>query len=193
METELKAKKQAKEMGMIWVSPYNDYDVIAGQGTIGLEVTSQLENIDVIMGCIGGGGMMSGVSSWIEKESPKCKIVGCLPENSPEMFLSVQRDKVVILDNPKETLSDGSAGGLEKDAITFEICKELIKEYILVSETEIANAIRIVVEKHHKIIEGSAGVSVACFIKNVREFKGQRIVIIICGANISIEKLKEVL
>ncbi len=193
LEAELHAKSEALKRDMIWVSPYNDYDVIAGQGTIGLEITSQLDHVDAVLGCIGGGGMMSGVSTWMKHESPMTRMVGCLPENSPEMYLSVQQDEVVILDNPKDTLSDGSAGGLEVGAVTFDICRKLVDDYILVNENEIAKAIRYIVEKHHKIIEGSAGVSVASFIKNPGKFRNQRVVIIICGANINAEKLKKIL
>ena len=145
LSAELHAKKIASETDQIWVSPYNDLDVIAGQGTIGSEITSEIENIDALFGCIGGGGMMSGVGSWFKEVSPSTKVIGCLPSNSPEMYLSVQKNEVVMLDEYKDTLSDVSAGGLEEDSITFDICKKVIDQYELVDEEDIAAKIKYMV------------------------------------------------
>jgi len=88
LTTELYAMKFAKASGQTWISPYNDPEIIAGQGTLALEMTSQLASIDSVLGCIGGGGMMSGVATWLHQASPKTKIIGCLPENSPEFCIS---------------------------------------------------------------------------------------------------------
>ncbi len=108
------------------------------------------------------------------------------------MYLSVQAGKVVFIDF-EETLSDGSAGGLEDGSITFPICQQYGGDYTLVSEEAIADSIRLIAEKHHKIIEGAAGVAVASFLKEIETYKGKTVVIIICGANISMKKLKEIL
>jgi len=191
LETELYAKEIAREKGVTWVSPYNDMDIIHGQGTIGKEITELLKP-DALLGCIGGGGLMSGVSNWLKNNSSNTKVIGCLPEMSPEMYLSVKENKIVEME-PQETLSDGSAGGLEPGSITFDICKENVDSYLLASESEIAAAIKLMAEKHHKIIEGAAGVSVASFIKNTDQFKNQTVVIIICGANISTKTLMSLL
>ncbi len=193
LTTELHAKGVAENSGQIWVSPYNDRDVIAGQGTIGVEITDDLLEIDTVFGCIGGGGMMSGVATWIKHLSPYTKVVGCLPENSPEMYLSVRKGEVVILDEYVPTLSDGSAGGLEVDAITFDICRQLVDDYLLVSEEEIIDKIRIMADKHHKIIEGAAAVALAAFMNNLEAYQNKRVVIIICGANITTSKLAAIL
>ncbi len=193
LETELHAKAVAEKRGLIWVSPYNDPLIVAGQGTMGLEINAQAPNsVDYVLGCIGGGGMMAGVSTAMKNVSPQTTVVGCLPEKSPEMYLSVQAGKVVFIDF-EETLSDGSAGGLEDGSITFPICQKYVDEYILVSEQEIADSIRLIAQKHHKIIEGAAAVAVASFLKNIDKYKGKTVVIIICGANISMKKLKEIL
>jgi len=193
LTTELHTKKVAEETNQIWVSPYNDLDVIAGQGTIAAEITSELKNIDAVFGCIGGGGMMSGVGSWFKEVSPKTQVIGCLPTNSPEMYLSVKKGAVVMLDKYIDTLSDGSAGGLEEDAVTFEICQKVIDKYELVEEEEIATQIKYMVDKHHKIIEGAAAVALSGFMSKAAEYINQRVVIIICGANITTDKLKELL
>jgi len=193
LETELHAKAVAEKRGLIWVSPYNDPLIVAGQGTMALEINAQAPNlVDYVLGCIGGGGMMAGVSTAIKNISPQTTVVGCLPEKSPEMYLSVQAGKVVFIDF-EETLSDGSAGGLEDGSITFPICQKYVDEYTLVSEKEIADSIRLIAQKHHKIIEGAAAVAVASFLKEIDKYMGKTVVIIICGANISMKKLKEIL
>lgn len=193
LETELHAKQVAAERGMVWVSPYNDLLVIAGQGTIGLEMLEQLDNVDCVLACIGGGGMMSGIASWLKTHKPDIELIGCLPENSPEMYLSVKKGEIVQLDEPLDTLSDGSAGGVEQGSVTFQICSSLVDDYILVCEDEIAGAIRFMVEKHHKIIEGAAGVAVAGFIKEAPRFAGKTVAIVVCGANIALQQLKQLL
>ena len=118
-------------------------------------------------------------------------MVGCLPENAAEMYESIQTGNVVASEN-KETISDGSAGGVEAGSNTFEMCKEVVNEFVLVSEDEIKEAIKLVVDIHHKIIEGAAGVAVASFLKHKNAYQGKNVVIIICGANIATEKLKAI-
>jgi threonine dehydratase len=193
LETELYAQAQAAEKGMVWVSPYNDPMVIAGQGTIGKEILDRLPGVDVVLATIGGGGMISGIAAWIKEHRPEVEIIGCLPEQAPEMYLSVMKGELVMLDEPQPTLSDGSAGGCEPGAVTFDLCRELVDDYILVSEQEIADAIRWMVDKHHKIIEGAAGVALGAFVKEAERFAGKKVAIVICGANITTATLKRLL
>jgi len=193
LDTELHAKAMAGERGMAWVSPYNDYDVICGQGTIAKEITETLDHVDVVLACIGGGGMISGVAGWFKDRSPNTEIIGCLPERSAEMKLSIDAGHVIVLDEAEDTLSDGSAGGLETDSITFEMCQKTVDSYETATEEEIAEAIRFMVDKHHKIIEGAAGVAIACYKKLAHQLKGKRVVIVICGANITSDKLKQLI
>jgi len=185
LHTEIHAKAQAEEKGMVWVSPYNDPMVIAGQGTVGKEILDKQPSIDTVLATVGGGGLISGTAAWVKHHSPETRVIGCLPENSPEMYLSVQKGEPVMLDEPLDTLSDGSAGGLEPGAITFELCQELVDDYILQSEAQIADSIRWAADKHHKIIEGAAGVALGAFMNDPGRFKGQSVAIVICGANIS--------
>ena len=193
LETELHARAQAAEKGMVWVSPYNDPMVIAGQGTVGKEILDRLPDVDVVLATVGGGGLISGIAAWINAHSPATEIIGCLPEKSPEMYLSVMQGELVMLDEPLPTLSDGSAGGCEPGSITFDLCRELVDDYILVSEEEIADAIRWMAGKHHKIIEGAAGVALGAFMKQASRFEGKKVAIVICGANITTETLKNLL
>ena len=193
LETELHAKEQARREGLAWVSPYNDPAVIAGQGTVGKELLEDLPDMDVVMATIGGGGLMSGVASWIRANKPDTEIIGCLPENSPEMYLSVQQGRPVEGFEPLDTLSDPSAGGCEPDSITFPLVRDLVDDYLLISEEEIAEAIRWTADKHHKIIEGAAGVALAACMKHRQKFKGKKVAVVICGGNISLEMLKNIL
>jgi threonine dehydratase len=192
LDTEMYAKQLAKERQMIWVSPYNDPQIIGGQGTIGIELTEQLKDIDVIFVTVGGGGLISGIGTYIKSISPQTKIVGCLPENSAEMFESIKSGKFVTSEN-KDTLSDGSAGGFEEGSITYDICKSVIDDFVLVTEEEIKQSIRFMVDIHHKIIEGAAGVALAGFLKEKDTYTGKNVVIVICGANISTDKLLRIL
>jgi threonine dehydratase len=193
LETELHAKQVAFEKGAIWISPYNDPKIIAGQGTIGKEILEQTDQIDHILVTIGGGGLVSGIATYLKSKIPDIRITGCQPEHSPEMSLSVQAGKIVEIKNQRETLSDGSAGGVEPGSITFPLCQQLVDEYILVSEDEIKKAIRIIAEKHKKIIEGAAGVAVGAFLKDYTRFMDSNVVIVICGGNIDFSTLKSVL
>jgi threonine dehydratase len=184
LDTELFAKAIAHEQDAAWISPYNDPDIIAGQGTVGLEITRQLDTIDAVYATVGGGGLISGIASWFAERSSETVVIGCLPENSPEMKLSMDSGQIVHLNNPKPTLSDGSAGGLEDGSITFPICQRLVGQYVLVSEDEIADAIARTYEFHRERIEGSAGVAVAAMLKDPTGHKGKNIVVVICGGNI---------
>ena len=192
VETEVFARKTAEKNNQVFVSPYNDPQIVGGQGTIAVELLKQLKKIDYVLVPIGGGGLISGIAGFLKSKNKNIKIIGCLPKNSPVMFESIKAGKIIDM-KIKPTLSDGTAGGIEPDAITFNICKKYVDDFILVTENEIKKAIKLVLEKHHLVIEGSAGVTVASFLKEKRKFKGKNVVLIICGQNISMDKLKPIL
>jgi threonine dehydratase len=192
VEAEAHARKYATENNMTYISPYNDPQVAAGQGTIGVELVRQLDTIDTVFVSLGGGGLISGIAGYLKSVHPDVRIIGCSPENSQVMIQSVKAGK--ILDLPSlPTLSDGTAGGLEPGAITFELCRALVDDYITVTEDEIKKSLRLFMETHHMMIEGAAGVAIASYLKMKDQFKSKNVVIIICGANISPEVLKSVL
>ena len=194
VEAEIFAKKIAEQKKMVFISPYNDSKIIGGQGTIGLELTKQLTKIDAVLVTIGGGGLISGIAGYLKETiNPNVDIVGCLPENSAVMYESIKAGKILIDMRSKPTLSDGSAGGIEPDAITFELCQCYVDHYILVNEEEIAHAIRLMLEEHHTVVEGAAGVTVAALLKEKDRFKGKNVVLILCGGNISLQQLKEII
>ena len=193
LATEIYAKKKAADEDKVWISPYNDPQIIGGQGTIGIELEEQLDHFDHTFVTIGGGGLIGGIATYLKKVRPQSRIVGCEPENSPEMYLSMTAGHIVDLEEEKETLSDGSAGGIEAGAITFPICQHLVDENILVSESEIADGVKLIANEHYKIIEGAAGVVVASLIKNKERFMGSTVVLVICGCNIDKKKFSDLL
>jgi threonine dehydratase len=191
-ETERQARRYAAEKGLIYISPYNDPDIVAGQGTVGHEILEDLPEAHAVFVCVGGGGLIGGIGAWIKSQAPETKIIGCLPENSPVMLKSIEAGHVVDCDC-KPTLSDGSAGNMDHDSITFDLCREVVDDWLLVSEKEIADAMRLYVQKEHMLLEGSAAVALAGFLKQAARWKNQDVVIVICGRNVDSVTLKSIL
>jgi len=190
--TEQFARAYASDRGMVYISPYNDLQVIAGQGTVAVELCSQIDSIDELFVSVGGGGLVSGTAGYLESQLPHCRIIGCSPLNSQVMIESIKADRILDLES-HPTLSDGTAGGIEPGAITFELCRSLIDETVSVTEDEIAGAMRLIMETHHLLIEGSAGVAVAAFLERAPSLAGKTVVIVICGANVSLDTLRGLL
>lgn len=184
LDAEIQGKEYATLHQLPWVSPYNDEAIIAGQGTIGLEISERLSEIDKIYITVGGGGLISGIGSWIRYHHPGAEIIACQPVNSPEMYLSILSGQVVMAPESLTTLSDGSAGPLEEDSITFPICQDVIDRFILVSEEEIEDAIRLLYHQHHLVVEGAAGVAMAAAMKDSLRHAEETSVVVLCGGNI---------
>ncbi len=190
--TEEYARFYAEQHEMVYISPYNDPYVIGGQGTIGVELCQQSERIDAVLVALGGGGMISGIAEYVKMVFPQAEIFGCSPENSPVMAKSVQAGHILTMES-LPTLSDGTAGGVEQEAITFPLCQQLVDDYILVTEEEIRQAMRLCIELHHMLIEGAAGVALAALLKSIQRFQGKNVVVVLCGANLSLQTLKMLL
>ncbi len=189
VKTEEHALKEALKNNFKYIPPYNDLSIIGGQGTIGIELKRKLGKIDAVFVPVGGGGLISGIAGYLKSLDENIEIIGCLPENSPVMYESIKAGKIIEMES-KPTLSDGSAGGIEQGSITFDICKKYVNDFILVSEEEIKEAIKLVLEKHFMIIEGAGALSVASFIKEKERFRGKTVVLILSGSKISLEELK---
>jgi threonine dehydratase len=191
-DTEAHARQFAEQKGLAYIPPYNDVQVIGGQGTIAVELVSQLNKIDVVFTALGGGGLISGIAAYLKSIHPGVDIIGCSPQNSQVMIRSVNAGK--ILDLPSlPTISDGTAGGIEPGAVTFDLCRELVDDYETVTEDEIKESLREFLQSQHMLIEGAAATAVAAMVKRRDCLVGKNIVVIICGANISVEMLKTVL
>jgi len=188
---ETAARRHARENGIPYISPYNDPHVVAGQGSLGVELAEDLERIDVLFASLGGGGLISGAGGYL-KEVRGTHVVACSPANSPVMHESLKAGQVVDIPS-LPTLSDGTAGGVEPDTITFELCQKVVDDSLTVSEDEIRVAMRLIIGRHHTLIEGSAAVAVAGFLQTADRWTGQDVAIILCGANVDTRVLKKVL
>ena len=190
--TESAARKNAEQSGKVYISPYNDLDVIAGQGTIGVELVQQIKQLDAVFVSVGGGGLISGIGAYLKEASPQTKVIACSPSQSPAMHECMKAKKIIdVACYP--TLSDATAGGVEEGAVTLNLCRSHIDESILVDEAEIKEAMLFTINQHHMLIEGAAGVAIAAFLKEQESYKGKRVAILICGGNIGIEKLRQVI
>lgn len=192
IESEFRAQEISNNYGSTYISPYNDPMIVAGQGTIGVELDNQLNNIDKVIISVGGGGLISGIGGYLKQVQPRAGIIACSPKNSCVMYESLNAGRILDLPS-KETLSDGTAGGVEEGSITFDICKEIIDDFVLVTENEIKLGIKNAINDHHQLIEGSAGAAIAALIKRKNIFFGKRVVIVICGGNINSKTLNKVL
>ena len=186
------ARTFAAEHSMEYISPYNDPDVVAGQGTVGSELVAQLEEFDAVISSVGGGGLLGGIGGFLAGSGRTVEVIGCSPRNSSVMHASLRAGE--ILDLPSDpTLSDGTAGGIEPDTITFPLCQQVIDRFTLVTEAEIRAALRVVVGRHHMMIEGAAAAAVAALLQEPEHFAGRSTVVVLCGANIDPRTFAEVL
>jgi threonine dehydratase len=189
---ELAAKKAAAEERLTYVSPYSDPKIIGGQGTIALEIERQGDPIDTVFVPVGGGGLVAGIGGYLKSRDGSIRVVGCQPKNSCVMAESVKAGEILELESTP-TLADGTAGGIEPDAITFPICQRVIDEFTLLDEDAIAAAMRFMLEKHYLLVEGAAALSVAAFLANPTRYRDQTVVLVVSGKKVSIETLSRVL
>jgi threonine dehydratase len=186
-EAETWARREAARTGKVYVSPYNDLEVVAGQGTIGIELRRQTDRVDLVVASVGGGGLLAGVAGALKSGGERTRALGCLPSNSPAMYDSIRAGRIVRSD-VLPTLSDATAGNIEAGSITFELCRRHVDDWVLVSEDEIRMAMEIILGGHDMVVEGAAGAAVAGFLKRVPELglnRDSHAVIIVCGGNVS--------
>lgn len=192
IEAERRARKLAGERGQTYVSPYNDPLIIGGQGTVSLELRRQLERIDVVLVPVGGGGLASGIAGYLKSVDPEVTIIGCQPEHSCVMYESVKAGRVLDLES-QPTLADGTAGGIDQDSITFEFCRDLIDEWVLLTEDEIGAAIVATADKQHLLIEGAAAMPIAALLRDPQRFTGKTVVLVVTGSKLSLKTLHKLL
>lgn len=181
LAAEMAARSAAAESGRTYVSPYNDPYVVAGQGTIAVEILRQAPDLDAIFIAVGGGGLISGIGSHLQREAPHVEIVGCWPEASPVLYRCLEAGR--IFDAPESpTLSESTAGGVEADSITFALCAEVMHRGVLVGEQDILSAMR---WGHARgwAMEGASGVALAAYFKEAARYAHKKVVVLICGGN----------
>jgi len=192
LDTEQYARDYAAQRGMLYLSPYNDDQVIAGQGTCGTEILEQIDDLDAVFIAVGGGGLIGGVGSVLKAHNADICVYGCQPKASAVMALSVTAGE--ILDIPSEpTISDGTAGGIEAGAVTFALNQSVVDEWVVVDEQQIVAAMRLYIDREQQVIEGAAGVAIAALLARRERLAGQTVVVIVCGGNIAEDKLHRIL
>jgi len=174
-----------KKTGATEIHPFNNYQVIAGQATAAKELFEEIEELDVMMAPVGGGGLLSGTALAAKYFSPKTKVIAGEPAGSDDAYRSMQSGKIEPAQS--QTIADGLLTTLGDK--TFPIIKELVSEVITVSDVQIVEAMRLVWERMKIIIEPSCAVPVAALLKEKERFKGQRVGIILSGGNVDMEKV----
>lgn len=183
-EAERAAREMERESGKLFVSPYNDPYVIAGQGTIGLEMLADEPRLEAILAPVGGGGLLAGVAIAVKALMPHVEVYGVEPVASPTMLRSLEAGRIVEIEE-EETIADGLAGNIEPGSITFPIIRHLIDGIVLVSEEAIREGIIRMAREEHVMIEGAAAVALAALADE--RFKDYRVAAIITGRNITLD------
>jgi len=191
-DAEKEARRVAEEEDKIYVSPYNDPIVVGGQGTCGYEISRQLPDLDAALFACGAGGLLTGSAGWLKSHSPEVEAFGVSPENSPVMYESMRTKKMVEMET-FPTLADTCAGGVDLDSITLELCQRYVEEIVLLTETEIEESIRLLFEQHRLVVEGSGALGVGGLLKRKKQFKGKKVVAVVCGRNIDLEVFKRII
>jgi threonine dehydratase len=186
IDAELKARADALAQGKTYISPYNDRDVMAGQGTMGLELIEQRHDLDAVFLSVGGGGLIGGLGTAVKTLRPATQIVGVWPENAPAMLRSLEAGRIVEAEE-KPTLSTSTAGAVEQGSVSFDVCRQVIDMTVEVSEAGIAAAMRAIAQYDQWMVEGAAGVPLAGLVRQKDAWRGKKVAIIICGRNIALE------
>ena len=189
---EKEARRVGDEEGKTYVSPYNDPLVVGGQGTCGLEISEQLPDLDAAFFACGAGGLLTGSSGWLKSHNPDIETYGVSPANSPVMYESVRSNKMITMDT-EPTLADTCAGGVDLDSITLDLCRRYVDEILLLEEDEIAASIRLLFEQHRLVSEGSGALGIGGLLQRKEQFKGKKVVAVVCGRNIDLEVFKKII
>ena len=176
------------ETNATMIHPYNDYRIIAGQGTAALELIEELNDLDYILAPIGGGGLMSGTAITAKSLNPGIKVIGCEPQNADDAYRSFHAGQIIPSENPK-TIADGLKTSLGEK--TFPIIHEFVDEIALVTEQEIISAMRNIFERMKIIVEPSSAVPFGALISNKLNVSGKKVGIIISGGNVDFSSFFE--
>ncbi len=191
MDAERLAREMERERGMTFVSPYNDLEVIAGQGTIGLEMMGANPDLETVLVPVGGGGLISGVGCAVKGIDDAVEVVGVQSVASPVMCESIKRGRIVEMEL-EDSVAEALHGGIEEGSVTFDMCRKYVDDFILVQEETIVKAIAELLSRQHQVVEGAGAVGVAAIMENPERFRGRETGVVISGANIDEELLRQV-
>lgn len=186
-----KCMELVKEKNYTLIHPFNDEKIIAGQGTVGLEIIEQLPEVDTVVVPIGGGGLISGVAFAVKALKPSCKVVGVQAAGAASMYTSRMKGEIIKLDSVA-TIADGIAVK-EPGDITFDMVQKYVDEIVTVSESEIAGAILSLMEGQKVVSEGAGATTVAACLSGKVETKGKKVVCVVSGGNIDVNTLSRVI
>lgn len=187
----IKALELRDEKGYTFVHPFDDENVIAGQGTIALEILSGLDDIDAIVVPVGGGGLISGIAYTVKQIRPSVKVYGVQVTGAPSMFNSVRDGQIECLDSVS-TIADGIAVK-QPGENTFTLVSEYVDEVVLVSDDEVSSAILALIEKQKMVAEGAGAAAVAAIMSGKFDVEGKRVVAVVSGGNIDVTSLSRVI
>ena len=191
-DREAKAREIAGQTGAIFVPPFNDPDIIAGQGTCGLEIAQQLDDFDSVIVPVGGGGLISGISIAIKSLKPSARVYGVEPTGAAKMEASLNAGKIIMIDEPK-SIADGLIPASVGD-LTLEACQKNVDGMFSVPDDEILSAMKLLIEEAHIFPEPSGSTPVAVLSRAEKSNKlGDRVVLVISGGNVSLSLLKRLL
>jgi len=181
-----------EERGLTMIHPFDEPFVIAGQGTIGLELLEDLPRIDTAIVPLSGGGLISGIAVALKSANPAIRVIGVTMDRAPVMHHSLQAGQPIDMDE-EETLADALVGGLGPvNHYTFRMCQEYVDESVLVSDEEIAEAMAFCLDQHHFVVEGGGAVGVAALLREELNGLGEHIAVVLSGSNIDLPMLLEV-
>ncbi len=192
-EAEALAIRLARESQLHFVSPYNDPQVMAGQGTIGLEILQDLPDVDAILVPVGGGGLITGIGLWAKTVNPQIRVIGLESTASPQMRAAFDAGHLVTVP-VQDSLADGIAGNIEPGSPMYDLARQYVDEIALVEESEIAQAMIWYIEHHHLIVEGAGAVVLAALLnRRIDGIGGKTVAAVLTGRNVSTERLKALL
>ena len=185
------AEAFARETGATYVQAYDDVDIIAGQGTMGLEILTERPETDLILTPVGGGGMIAGVATAAKAMNPGCRVIGVQPEASPAALLSLRDGVPYDPYDHQPTIADGLAGGF--GALPFYIARTLIDQVLLASEADLRRAIFTLLDEHQLVVEASGAIAIVPLLNGVLDVAGQTVVCILSGGNLESTLLRDIL
>ena len=191
-DVEIEARRRHDEGIATYVEPYGDPDVIAGQGTVGVEVLEDWPECDAFVVPIGGGGLISGIGLWAKAMRPGMRLVGVQPTASPPMFAYFETGSMKPVPIAP-TLADGVSGNVERGSITWKMCRQLVDEVVVVDEEQIADAMAWALTVHHLAIEGSAALAIATLRARLGGLTGRHVTAVLTGRNVDATTLQAVL
>lgn len=190
-QTEIHARRTAEASGRVYVSPYNDLEIVFGQGTIGREILEDLPAVEVVVVPVGGGGLIAGIAGYLKARKPGIRVVGVEPAASAFMKAALAAGRLVDFPE-KTTVADAVAGGMEPGTVTFPLCRAFVDEILIVGEGDIRRAIRTMGVVHGRTVEGAGALPLAAVLAHPESFRDRRVGLVVSGGNISPELFRRI-